>query len=58
VTALLTGLALDLDFRIKGQLAIDIASDALADGTRFDFCCDYEVYGCTCLGDRGDGFRR
>ena len=39
---------LDLEFRTKGQLAIDIAAEALADGIRFDFFCGDEVYGnCT-----------
>jgi SRSO17 transposase len=42
------GLPPDLEFRTKGQLAIDIAAEALADGTRFDFFCGDEVYGsCT-----------
>jgi SRSO17 transposase len=42
------GLPLDLAFRTKGQLAIDIAAEALADGIRFDFFCGDEVYGnCT-----------
>jgi hypothetical protein len=33
------GLPLDLEFRTKGQLAIDISKDAAADGIRFDFAC-------------------
>jgi hypothetical protein len=42
------GLPLDLEFRTKGQLAIAIATDALADGIAFDFFCGDEVYGnCT-----------
>jgi len=42
------GLPLDLRFRTKGQLAIDIAAGALADGIAFDFFCGDEVYGnCT-----------
>jgi len=46
VTSLVTGLPLDLGFRTKGQLAIDI----YADGVRFDFICGDEVYGrCTLL---------
>jgi SRSO17 transposase len=43
-----TGLPADLEFRTKGQLAVDIAADALADGITFDFFCGDEVYGsCT-----------
>ncbi|MGH3407462.1 MAG: IS701 family transposase [Streptosporangiaceae bacterium] len=46
--SLVTGLPLDLRFRTKGQLAIDIATEALADGITFDFFCGDEVYGnCT-----------
>ena len=42
------GLPPDLEFRTKGQLAIDIAAEALADGICFDFFCGDEVYGsCT-----------
>jgi len=48
--SLLMGLPLDLGFRTKGQLAIDICADAYADGIRFDFACGDEVYGnCTQL---------
>jgi SRSO17 transposase len=48
VRSLLMGLPLDLAFRTKGRLAIDIATDALADGINFDFFCGDEVYGsCT-----------
>jgi SRSO17 transposase len=48
VTSLVTGLPLGLEFRTKGQLAIDILTDALADGARLDFVCGDEVYGsCT-----------
>lgn len=48
VKSLVTGLPLDLRFRTKGQLAIDILSDARADGLAFDFVCGDEVYGsCT-----------
>jgi SRSO17 transposase len=48
VKSLLTGLPLDLGFRTKGQLAIDISKDAAADGIRPDFYCGDEVYGnCT-----------
>ena len=46
--ALVMGLPADLVFRTKGQLAIDILTEALADGTRLDFVCGDEVYGaCT-----------
>ena len=46
--SLVTGLPLDLRFRTKGQLAIDICKDAAADGVTFDFACGDEVYGaCT-----------
>jgi SRSO17 transposase len=48
VKSLVTGLPLDLRFRTKGQLAIDILGDARADGLAFDFICGDEVYGsCT-----------
>jgi SRSO17 transposase len=48
--SLLMGLPLDLQFRTKGQLAIDISADAAADGIRPDFYCGDEVYGsCTQL---------
>jgi SRSO17 transposase len=48
VKSLVTGLPLDLLFRTKGQLAIDILGDAYADGLAFDFICGDEVYGnCT-----------
>jgi hypothetical protein len=44
------GLPPDLEFRTKGQLAIDICAGAYADGTGFDFTCGDEVYGsCTQL---------
>ena len=44
------GLPLDLAFRTKGQLAIDICTAAYADGISFDFTCGDEVYGsCTQL---------
>ena len=46
----LMGLPPDLEFRTKGQLAIDICASAYADGIRFDFACGDEVYGnCTQL---------
>jgi SRSO17 transposase len=48
VKSLVTGLPLDLRFRTKGQLAIDILTDAYDDGLAFDFICGDEVYGsCT-----------
>src|SRR5204863_10105601 len=44
------GLPEDLVFRTKGQLAIDILTEAFADGVRLDFVCGDEVYGsCTQL---------
>ena len=44
------GLPPGLEFRTKGQLAIDICVDAYADGLVFDFACGDEVYGnCTQL---------
>jgi hypothetical protein len=50
VKSLVMGLPLDLEFRTKGQLAIDICADAYAGGVRFDFACGDEVYGgCTQL---------
>ena len=39
VKSLLMGLPLDLEFRTKGQLAIDINKDAADDGIRPDFYC-------------------
>jgi SRSO17 transposase len=51
VKSLLMGLPLDLRFRTKGQLAIDIVDDAYADGLSFDFVCGDEVYG-SCTGLR------
>ena len=61
VKSLLMGLPLDLEFRTKGQLAIDICAEAFADGVRLDFICGDEVYGnCTklreFLEDRGQGY--
>ncbi len=55
------GLPPDLAFRIKGQLAIDLIGEVLADGVRFDFACGDEVYGsCTQLREyleaRGQGY--
>ena len=50
VKALVMGLPLDLEFRTKGQLAIDIAAGALTEGIRFDFFWGDEVCGnCTGL---------
>ena len=50
VKSLLMGLPLDLEFRTKGQLAIDLCAGAYADGIGFDFACGDEVYGnCTQL---------
>jgi len=50
VTSLVMGLPLALEFRTKGQLAMDICADCYADGLRFDFICGDEVYGsCTRL---------
>jgi SRSO17 transposase len=44
------GLPPDLVFRTKGQLAIDLISEVLADGIGLDFVCGDEVYGsCTPL---------
>jgi SRSO17 transposase len=45
------GLPPGLEFRTKGQLAIDIAADVLAAGIRLDFFCGDEVYG-SCTGLR------
>lgn len=50
VKSLIMGLPLNLAFRTKGQLAIDLSTDAAADGIRPDFYCGDEVYGsCTQL---------
>ena len=50
VKSVAMGLPPGLRFRTKGQLAIDIAAEALADGIGFDFFCGDEVYGsCTPL---------
>jgi SRSO17 transposase len=61
VKSLVTGLPLDLRFRTKGQLAIDVLTDAYADGLSLDFACGDEVYGsCTelreFLEDRGQAY--
>jgi SRSO17 transposase len=56
VKSLVTGLPLDLRFRTKGQLAVDILGDAYADGLMFDFICGDEVYGsCTDLREYLEG---
>ena len=48
VKSLAMGLPTGLQFRTKGQLAIDIAAGAFKDGIWFDFFCGDEVYGsCT-----------
>jgi SRSO17 transposase len=50
VRSLVMGLPAGLAFRTKGQLAIDLSTDAAADGIRPDFYCGDEVYGsCTQL---------
>ena len=61
VKSLLMGLPDDLQFRTKGQLAIDICTEAFADGVTLDFVCGDEVYGhCTQLREflegRGQGY--
>jgi SRSO17 transposase len=55
------GLPGDLVFRTKGQLAIDLLTEAFADGIGLDFVCGDEVYGsCTelrgYLEGRGQGY--
>ena len=48
--SLVAGLPAGLVFRTKGQLAIDLLTEAFADGIRLDFACGDEVYGsCTQL---------
>jgi len=50
VTAITTGLPLDLVFATKGELAIGLLTDAWRDGIGFDFIAGDEVYGtCTKL---------
>jgi SRSO17 transposase len=44
VTSAGMGLPAGLEFRTKGQLAIDICTEAYADGVAFDFACGDEVY--------------
>ncbi len=49
-TAASMGLPAGLEFRTKGQFAIDICRRAYADGVSFDVVCGDEVYGgCTLL---------
>jgi SRSO17 transposase len=50
VKSLVMALPLDLRFRTKGELAIEVFDEAAADGLRPDFACGDEVYGnCTKL---------
>lgn len=50
VTAITTGLPLELAFATKGELAIDLLGEAYADDVRVDFVAGDEVYGaCTKL---------
>ena len=50
VCLLVMGLPDDLVFHTKGELAIDILTEAFTDGAVFDFVCGDEVYGaCTKL---------
>jgi DDE superfamily endonuclease len=50
VKSLRAGLPLDLRFRTKGELAIEICQEVAADGVTVDFACGGEVYGnCTKL---------
>ena len=56
VKSLAMGLPQDLVFRTKGQLAIDVLTEAFADGVRLDFVCGDEVYGsCTQLREYLEG---
>lgn len=55
-TSAVMGLPQDLVFRTKGQLAIDILTEAFADGLLLDFVCGDEVYGsCTQLREYLEG---
>jgi SRSO17 transposase len=48
VTSQAMGLPADLTFRTKGQLAIDLLTETVADDVHLDFVCGDEVYGwCT-----------
>ena len=50
VRCLVMGLPPGLEFRTKGELAIDLCAEALGDGVKLDFVCGDEVYGaCTKL---------
>jgi SRSO17 transposase len=50
------GLPEDLVFRTKGELAIDLLTEAFADGVLLDFVCGDEVYGwCTELREYCEG---
>jgi SRSO17 transposase len=56
VKSLAMGLPPDLEFRTKGQLAMDICADCRAGGLEFDFACGDEVYGsCTKLREFFEG---
>ena len=56
VKSLAMGLPQDLVFRTKGQLAIDILTEAFTGGVRLDFVCGDEVYGsCTQLREYLEG---
>jgi SRSO17 transposase len=56
VKSLVTGLPLDLRLRTKGELAIDVLTDAYGDGLSFDFAGGDEVYGaCTALRELLEG---
>jgi SRSO17 transposase len=56
VKSLVMALPPDLEFKTKGQLAIDILDGALAGGVRLDFVCGDEVYGnCTELREHLEG---
>jgi len=59
VRSLVMGLPLDLAFRTKGQLAIDLSTEAAAEGIRPDFYCGDEVYGnCTQLREHFEAARQ
>ena len=54
--SLVMGLPRGLVFRTKGQLAIDILTEAFADGVELDFVCGDEVHGsCTQLREFCEG---
>ncbi len=56
VKSAVMGLPEGLVFRTKGQLAIDILTEAFADGVQLDFVCGDEVYGsCTQLREHLEG---